>query len=485
MSAGATAAVPLDTDVADGLDERLQEALGGRIGRARVGDLICVTLPLARDADPCAIAFASRDRGEALFCLEQPERGGLALAGIGAASLIDAGGAERFRECAAALRSLAQRTITVDLRGRGAEEERAPLAPVALGGFAFSPQGGQTPLWRGFGGASSQVPELLLARLPGGAPTLTVTLPLGAEEGAAQLAGRVRASAARLRRAPLPLLDPSPSERAQVASAMAPEHYEAAVARARELIAEGVFTKIVLAREVQVHAAAAYEPAALFGALRGAFGACFCYCVIRGEATFLGASPELLVRREGARLSTIALAGSSRRSSDPTLDAHLAEQLLRSASHREEHRIVVERIVRDLGEHALWVSAAPEPSLVRVANIQHLATPIRAQLASDRDAIELAGLLHPTPAVGGEPREQAIGAIPALEGLDRGWYAGALGYCDGRGDGEYFVALRCALLRERIAHCFAGNGIVRGSDPAAELAETEIKLQAILPLLAM
>ena len=118
-----------------------------------------------------------------------------------------------------------------------------------------------------------------------------------------------------------------------------------------------------------------------------------------------------------------------------------------------------------------------------MANIQHLATPIRAQLAAPVEAIELAGLMHPTPAVGGEPSAAALGLIPALEGLDRGWYTGPVGWTDAAGDGEFCVALRCALLRGNVARCYAGNGIVRGSKPAAELAETEVKLQALLPLL--
>jgi isochorismate synthase EntC len=119
-----------------------------------------------------------------------------------------------------------------------------------------------------------------------------------------------------------------------------------------------------------------------------------------------------------------------------------------------------------------------------VANIQHLATPIRAQLASPVPVLELAGALHPTPAVGGEPRGRAIELIPALEGIDRGWYAGAVGWTDASGDGELCVSLRCALLRGRLARLYAGCGIVRDSEPAAELAETEVKLAALLPLLA-
>jgi salicylate biosynthesis isochorismate synthase len=132
----------------------------------------------------------------------------------------------------------------------------------------------------------------------------------------------------------------------------------------------------------------------------------------------------------------------------------------------------------------VWVTVAPEPAVVRVANIQHLARPIRAQLAAPVDAVELAGMLHPTPAVGAEPGHLADKLIPALEGLDRGWYAGPVGWTDQAGDGEFCVALRCALLRGSLAHLYAGGGIVRDSDPAAELAETEVKLQVMLPVLA-
>jgi salicylate biosynthesis isochorismate synthase/menaquinone-specific isochorismate synthase len=180
----------------------------------------------------------------------------------------------------------------------------------------------------------------------------------------------------------------------------------------------------------------------------------------------------------------VALAGSTRRSADPSVDDHLGEQLLRSDKDRHENAIVARRITQALRPHAIWVTAAPEPGLVQVANIQHLGLPIRAQLASPMDAVELAGLLHPTPAVGGEPWPTAEPLIPALEGLDRGWYAGPVGWTDSSGDGEFCVALRCALLRGQVAHLYAGAGIVRDSDPAAELAETEVKFGALLPALA-
>jgi salicylate biosynthesis isochorismate synthase/menaquinone-specific isochorismate synthase len=196
----------------------------------------------------------------------------------------------------------------------------------------------------------------------------------------------------------------------------------------------------------------------------------------------VGATPELLVRREGQRATTVALAGSTRRSADPAVDDHLGEALLRSEKDREENAIVARRIARTLRPHSVWVTAAPEPVVVRVANIQHLACPIRAQLATSLGAIELAAELHPTPAVGAEP-SAALGLIPALEGLDRGWYAGPVGWTDAGGDGEFCVALRSALLRGRVARCYAGCGIVSDSEPAAELAESELKLGVMLPAL--
>jgi salicylate biosynthesis isochorismate synthase/menaquinone-specific isochorismate synthase len=280
------------------------------------------------------------------------------------------------------------------------------------------------------------------------------------------------------------MLDPAPVERARIASVAPPEHYEEAVARAVERIRDGAFEKIVLAREVAVHAPTPHDAAAVFDVLRQAFGSCYVFCAGRGDAAFVAASPELLVRREGMRAQTVALAGSTRRSADPAVDDHLGEALLRSDKDREEQAIVTRRIELALRPLAVWVAAPDEPSIVKVANIQHLATPIRAQLRESVGAVELAGLLHPTPAVGGEPHAAAVPLISALEGIDRGWYAGAVGWTDANEDGEFCVALRCALLRGREARCYAGVGVVRESDPAAELAETEVKLGALLPVLA-
>jgi salicylate biosynthesis isochorismate synthase/menaquinone-specific isochorismate synthase len=327
------------------------------------------------------------------------------------------------------------------------------------------------------------LPELSLCR-SGGRTFLTVNALVAPgedpEPGAAALVARL----ASLREEPLPLLDPHPTGRTEIRSARPPGDFERSVAAATERIGAGEMKKVVLAREVVVSATSAHDPAPVFGAMRQQFPSCFCFCCGTPEAAFIGASPELLVRRSGAGVSTVALAGSTRRSSDPAVDDHLGEQLLRSDKNRREQRIVAERIIRTLRPHAVWVEAAAEPEIVKVANIQHLATPVIAQLADPRSAIELAGLLHPTPAVGGEPWPDAARAISDLEAMDRGWYAGPVGWMDATEDGEFCVALRSALLRDREAHLYAGVGVVAGSDPEAELAETEVKLGALLPLLS-
>jgi salicylate biosynthesis isochorismate synthase/menaquinone-specific isochorismate synthase len=459
---------------------RLLDRLTAAVRRARAtgGEaLAAVTVRLDAAVDPSAVAFASRRAGEPWFCLEQPDRDGSALAALGCVRAVEAAGPDRFVRVAAEWRALAAEAFADPAEGpRGA-------GLVAVGGFAFADGGGSAPHWAGFSPASLHVPEAALARR-GDDVRLTLAALARPDDVPEDLLARLERRAAELRGDALPLLDPDPAGRFRVAGVMPPEHYEAAVAAAVERIRAGALEKVVVAREVEVHAPAPYDPAAVFGVLREAFPSCNVFCAGRGDAAFVAASPELLVRRDGLRASSLALAGSTRRSADPAVDDHLGEQLLRSGKDREEHAIVARRIERTLRDHALWVTAAAEPVLVRVANIQHLATPIRAQLAAPVAAVRLAGLLHPTPAVGGEPHDVAAPLIPALEGVDRGWYAGPVGWTDANEDGELCVALRCALLRGSVARCYAGVGVVADSDPAAELAETEVKLQALLPVLA-
>jgi menaquinone-specific isochorismate synthase len=471
--------------------ERLGHRVDGALRRARSGGepvVAAIALPASPATDPTAVVAASRRPGEPWFALEQPEREGFALAALGSVAEIATRGADRFAEAAERWRRVSARSVTDPpmsggrSRADGAGSPPPGVGLVAVGGFAFAGDGGSSPEWAGFSPGSLCVPEVALARR-GGEVRLTLAALVAPDDTSEGVLARVERRVAELRDAPLPLLDPAPAERSRVASAMPPEHYVSAVARAVERIRAGELDKVVLAREVVVHSGAGYDAAAILGVLREAFPGCYVVGAGRGDAAFVAASPELLVRREGQRASTVALAGSTRRSADPAVDDHLGEQLLRSTKDREEQAIVARRIERVLRDRAVWVAAPDEPVLVRMANIQHLATPIRAQLAEPVGALDLAGLLHPTPAVGAEPAEAAR-MIPELEGLDRGWYAGAIGWTDAAEDGEFCVGLRCALLRGRTARLYAGVGVVRDSDPAAELEETEIKLEALLPVVA-
>jgi salicylate biosynthesis isochorismate synthase/menaquinone-specific isochorismate synthase len=481
--------------------------------------LASVTVAIPADIDVAAAVLGSRRSDDRWFCMEQPDRDGYAVCGLGVAAQVEADGSSRFGAAAAGCRAYAGRTFGDDA---GDDPGRpAGSGPVFLGGFAFAHEGGRAPEWGTLAPAQLVMPEVSFARGRGEA-RMTVTVAVDATDPSADVhrdaatrdrsgvdgrgggatparpgadarardrvlrgaLDRARDRVESLWSAPMPLLDPDPVQRARVAGAAPAAHYEEAVQRAVERIRAGDLEKLVLAREVRVHASGAIDPAPILDALRGAFPACYCYCVGTPELALVGASPELLVRRDGERAQTVALAGTTRRSADPAVDDHLGEQLLRSEKDRGEQRIVTERIERALDPVSLWVAAADEPALVKVQNVQHLATPIRAQLAEPIAVLELAGRLHPTPAVGGEPNAAAQPLIPALEGLDRGWYAGAIGWTDLAEDGELCVALRCALLRGDLARLYAGCGIVSDSVPAAELAETEVKLQALLPLLA-
>jgi isochorismate synthase len=453
----------------------LREAAEKAVGRER-RTLVSVTVPV-EGIDPCAAAFASRLASDSWFCWEQPDRG-FALAALGVAHQASSRGEGRFEDVARESLRLGEGAIVEEPVGLP-----AGAGPVWTGGFAFDPGGASSPQWSSFAPASLTLPELSLCR-QGEETFLTLNAVVLPEADAEGVVAGLQTRLAGLRIDPLPLLDPHLMERPAIRSVHPPGDFEAAVAAATDRIDEGEMTKVVLAREVVVEAASAHEPAALFGAIREQFPSCFCFCAGTPEAAFIGASPELLVRRSGASASTVALAGSTRRSSDPAVDDHLGEQLLRSDKNRREQRIVAQRIVRVLRPHAVWVETAPEPEVVKIANIQHLATPVIAQLAEPRSAVELAGLMHPTPAVGGEPGARAEAAIAELERMDRGWYAGPVGWMDATEDGEFCVALRSALLRDREARLYAGVGVVAGSDPEAELAETEVKLEALLPLLA-
>jgi len=384
-------------------------------------------------------------------------RGELAGAGTAARILVGIGGdrVERAAEAAAALLAGAE---VDDPAGTG-------LGPVAVGALPFSPD---AP-------GELEVPALLLRRDGADAVWATATAPdPAAPPPAAELLARLRAlpdgEAAR---------DWPPARRLDRPD----DHldaWRASVALALEAIAAGRLDKVVLAREALVEAERPFPRAALLGRLRARAGA---EAFVFACGGFVGASPELLVSRRGRVATSRPMAGTVPRGVTAAAEARGLARLTGSAKETVEHRLVVDAVVEGLAKVADRVEVAP-PEVVRLATVVHLATEVTADLTEPLpSALELAGLLHPTPAVGGSPRDAAMAAIAALEPFDRGPYAGPVGWVDAAGDGEWAVALRCAALEGRRARLLAGAGIVPGSDPDAEWAETEHKLAAMLEVL--
>jgi salicylate biosynthesis isochorismate synthase len=458
------------------LAERTAEAVR-RSGLSGRPVLASVNVELSGDLDVAACTFAGRRADEPWFVWEQPDRDGFAIGALGAVATVErATRARRFSDAARICSEVLRDAV------RDQEMDRPGAGPLWVGGFGFFPDGSAAPEWSSFPPAGLSIPEMSISRAAGRVvATLNVMCRTG--DVPEEVATRAAARLAALGSEALPLVDPDPAGGYDISSVGSPTDFERAVEEGARLVRDGEVDKLVLAREVRVSGARPFNPAAVFGALRSAYPSCYCYCVGTPEAAFLGASPELLVRRAGSVLSTVALAGSTRRSADPAVDDHLGERLLHSPKDLEEHRIVVRTIARSLSPLAVWVTPADEPMLVRVANIQHLATPIRAQLSEPRSVVELAGALHPTAAVGGEPWARAEPHVRRLEQFERGWYAAPVGWMDAAEDGEFCVGLRCTLLEGRVAHCYAGGGVVGESDPEAELAETEVKLLAVLPAL--
>lgn len=238
--------------------------------------------------------------------------------------------------------------------------------------------------------------------------------------------------------------------------------------------------KVVLAREVVVEADRPFDRAAVLARLRSTYPGCFLFHV----DGFLGASPELLVGRAGDVVRAQPMAGTAPRGGDPAADARLAAGLLASPTYRHEHQITIDMVHDTLLPWCSYLDYEAEPSVVGVANVQHLATLVEGRLSQPAPSVlELVVALHPTPAVNGWPRDLATAWIVEHEGFDRGRYAGAVGWVDAAGNGTWAVSIRCADVAGTRARVCAGNGIVADSDPETELIETQAKLQALLSAL--
>lgn len=372
-----------------------------------------------------------------------------------------------------------------------------PGGPRCYGGLAFDPAS-RSPAWAGFDGGSFVLPRFVYERLGARASLRLNALP---GEPLAPLLDALQSARRHLASSPSsspPSSSPpsssappsSPSSSAPPSSSSPPsssppgararlvddaaEAYRRVVAAAVDAIEAGVFEKVVAARAIDL-AVEAVDPWDLLDHLRGEHLVRFAFG--RGDAIFLGATPERLVALDGREVLTEALAGSI-----AALPGASRELLASDKDHRE-HQVVVAEILRSLDPFCSALLATPTPSIRALRHLLHLVTPIRGEARGALHVLDLVGAMQPTPAVCGLPRGAAASWLRAHEGLDRGWYAGPVGWFDGQGRGAFAVALRSALLRGSSARLFVGAGLVRGSTPEGELRETALKARSMLDAL--
>ena len=386
------------------------------------------------------------------------ERSGLGLAGMGVAGRISAkAGPERILRLA--------RLTTEVLRAIRREGEGPP--PIAVAAIPFDDR------W----GADATIPSRVVARhVPGETWELDV-FPEGFAPPDAEREGWTGRAVPHDAFHDIQLR-PDPE----------PDDYSEAVAGAAERIRAGSLRKVVLARTLLVDAERALDAKQLLWRLRAVDPDCYAFAspepppdLAPPGGLLVGASPELLVVRRGREVRATPLAGSAPRFGDFKRDQISAARLVSSEKDREEHEVVVEDVARVLAGYCDGLTRPMEPELMGTANVWHLATPFAGRLHDPSvTALDLVAALHPTPAVCGTPREEAREALSQLEPIDRGCYAGPVGWVDADGDGEWAIALRCAEITGTTARLFAGAGIVADSVPEEELDETEAKFRALL-----
>ncbi len=408
------------------------------------------------NGEPLDFVRAGSSRFEGAFYFSSPD--GHAIGGLGVAARTSATGADRF----------AQLRSTIDAWS-------LPEPFRAFTGFAFAPDGPRSEAWASFSSAEAVLPIAAILR-SGDERLLLVALPSDVDPD--DLTERL-ASLSTPPRPPYPNLGDHTLESCPPVS-----EWTAAVTEAVDAIHDGTVRKVVLARSVVVRSDDAPDGFNLVSHLERSYRQCFSFGWRSNGATFVGASPELLVRLDGGVVTSNPLAGSARRGEGEAEDRLLADELMHSEKDRIEHRFVVDDVADRLGPYTDGLQVPEHPSLKRMATVQHLSTAITASARGGVHILDLVDALHPTPAVGGTTREAAEAFIAKAESFDRGWYSGGVGWVDGSSEGEFAISLRCGLLEGTRAHLFAGAGIVEDSNPESELLETRLKLRPMLELLA-
>jgi salicylate biosynthesis isochorismate synthase len=431
----------------------------------------------AASRDPIGLFAAARALDlEAVLWMHPAS--GRSFVGIGRAWSIEPVGPDRFATAAVAWRHILATAV-----GAG---DHTSDGPMLLGGLGFT---GRRPWpedpWGPFGPASLVLPTFTVVQETPAAARLTVAIAPGRDEDPDP--EEVEATWLDIERHAPADVDPSdtgtPSSLRVVEETPDRASWERTVGLFAGAVGRGRIDKVVLARRVVLAASSDIDVVVALRHLARSAPESTVFAFARHGTTFLGATPERLVQTSGRTFETVAIAGSAARGRDEAEDEVLTRDLLASEKEREEHAVVVDGLRADLAPIVDRLDVAPTPAVLRLRHVQHLATTVSGTTRDETGLLALAGRLHPTPAVGGAPRDTALAMIDEHEEFDRGWYAGPIGWLGADGDGELMVALRCGLIRGRSATLFAGCGIVADSDPAREWEESRLKLRTMIEAL--
>ncbi|EPJ90930.1 isochorismate synthase [Pseudomonas sp. CFII68] len=421
--------------------------------------VVAVSSRPAPTLDPLALYEAHRQGF--FWCAHSPD---LTLFGLGCAWQIEAAGGQRLADVNHQWFALCADAV-ID----------GPHPPLLLGGMRFDAQQPCTPHWAPFADASFHLAQWLLSEDSHGR-WLRCQCVVEPGSDPAVLAHN---SLAAYQQFFAPQHSPASAPQVIEHNALPAPQWQAKVANALQAIDRGYLSKVVLARHIEYQLDTALDSGAVMRRLHDRRNQSHLFALHRGDSCFMGATPERLLSCQEGRLSTHALAGSARRAPTPEEDQQLGTGLLADPKELHEHQLVVQTILQGLSGIVSELQAQTRPELLKLATVQHLSTPISARLEEGRSLLDGIQALHPTPAVGGLPGAAAMSFIRRHEGFDRGWYAAPVGWLDARGNGDFLVALRSALITPRHCHLFAGCGIVHGSRPADEYEETQIKLASM------
>ena len=432
--------------------------------------LVSVTQPAPEEWTPLGTFEAARHPTAYRTFWARPSQD-FWLVGIGSATALAAKNQRPFDKVRQAYRSLLDGAVIDGSQIRG-------VGPVFMGGFRFDSQTPQSALWSEFPDGLLVLPRFLFTSSAGGR-WLTINVIMQPETDWRAAAESVVTDLETLATGPSSNTGPLPIRDGHQTP---PEEWTQWVQQALRAIEDDQLTKVVLARKMTLYGEENFSIETILDQLCRSSPECSIFAVGNGDSSFVGATPEVLVNLDRGTLSLSCLAGTIARGDTPEADQWLAQDLLVSAKEQHEHATVVAMVatvLETLCENIQWDTA---PRVIKLPAVQHLATSFSGRPKASTDLFQLVESLHPTPAVGGVPTQQALDIIHRLEG-DRGWYAAPVGWLDHNGEGEFNLAIRSALISGNQATLWAGSGIVKGSDPHRELKETDLKFQTLLSAL--